>query len=124
MRVRLLKQYKTLYDYLYGPAPPNLVPVAQALRPLVEGNLHRRFPGHIKDGLTVGQIIGIIENSPANSTLAEMQPEVPKLRQFNDFAAAFHHNTEGKAARMSVTDGELQPWAKSALNFVHLGVMP
>lgn len=118
------RQYKTVYEYLHGPAPANLMPVAQALRPLVEGNLHRRFPGHINDGLTVGTVITQIENSPAGSTLAELHKEVKKLRQFNDFAAAFHHETEGKVVRTSVTDGELQPWAKSALSFVHLGAMP
>lgn len=118
------KQYKTVYDYLNGPAPANLTPVAQALRPLVEGNLHRRFPGHIPDGLTVGDIITRIENSSAGSTLTELQPEVQKLRLFNQFAAAFHHNTEGRVVRATVTDGELNPWAKSTLHFVHLGVMP
>lgn len=118
------RQYKTVYDYLNGPAPGNLLPVAQAIRPLVEGNLHRRFPGHIPEGLTVGQILGLIDSAPAGSTLAELQSESAKLHQFNNFAAAFHHNTEGKVVRTVVTDGELNPFAKAAMAFVHLGVLP
>ena len=55
------KRYRTAWNYLSGAAPDDLLPVAQALRVLVEGNLHRRFPGLIREGVTMGVIIGLIE---------------------------------------------------------------
>jgi hypothetical protein len=45
------------------------------------------------------------------------------LRSFNEFASLFHHDTQGKIPRTSVTDGELHPFAKQAMAFVHLGTM-
>ncbi|MFZ2652221.1 MAG: hypothetical protein WA210_19155 [Burkholderiaceae bacterium] len=48
------KRYREVRDYLAGASTPNLLPIAQALRPLVEGSLHCRFPGLIKDGVTFG----------------------------------------------------------------------
>ena len=45
------------------------------------------------------------------------------LRSFNEFAGLFHHDTQGKIPRTSVTDGELHPFAKQAMAFVHLGTM-
>jgi wobble nucleotide-excising tRNase len=117
------KRYRTTWNYLSGAAPDDLLTVAQALRVLVEGNLHRRFPGLIREGITMGVIIGSIEAAPASSPLQQLKPQVEDLRTFNEFASQFHHDTQGKIARSSVTDGELHPFAKQAMAFVHLGTM-
>lgn len=117
------KRYRTTWNYLSGAAPDDLLHVAQALRVLVEGNLHRRFPGLIREGVTLGVIVGLIENAPAGSPLEQLKPEVKSLRSFNEFASLFHHDTQGKIPRSSVTDGELHPFAKQAMAFVHLGSM-
>ncbi len=112
-----------LANYLSGAAPDDLLQVAQALRVLVDGNLHRRFPGLIREGVTMGVIVGLIENAPAGSPLEQLKPEVKNLRSFNEFASLFHHDAQGKIPRRSVTDGELHPFAKQAMAFVHLGSM-
>lgn len=117
------KRYRTTWNYLSGAAPDDLLPVAQALRVLVEGNLHRRFPGLIREGVTMGVIIGLIEGAPAGNPLEQLKPQVKDLRSFNEFASLFHHDTQGKIPRTSVTDGELHPFAKQAMAFVHLGTM-
>lgn len=117
------KRYRTTWNYLSGAAPDDLLPVAEALRVLVEGNLHRRFPGLIREGVMMGVIIGLIEGAPAGSPLEQLKPQVKDLRSFNEFASLFHHDTQGKIPRTSVTDGELHPFAKQAMAFVHLGSM-
>ena len=117
------KWYRTIWNYLAGSTPDDLLPVAQALRVLVEGNLHRRFPGLIRDGVMMGDIIGLIERAPGGNPLEQLKPQVKDLRSFNEFARSFHHYTQGKIPRTSVTDGELQPFAKRAMAFVHLGTM-
>jgi wobble nucleotide-excising tRNase len=117
------KRYRTTWNYLSRAAPDDLLPVAQALRVLVEGNLHRRFPGLIREGVTMGVIIGLIESAPAGNPLEQLKSQVADLRSFNEFASLFHHDTQGKIPRTSVTDGELHPFAKQAMAFVHLGTM-
>lgn len=117
------KRYREVSDYLAGQPTPNLLPVAQALRPLVEGNLHRRFPGLIKEGVTFGVILDQIKGAAAVSPLAVLQPQLGALQAFNDFAGAFHHDTPGVAVRQEVTDGELQVFAKQAIAFVQGGSM-
>ena len=117
------KRIRELSDYLAGRPTPNLLPVAQGLRPLVEGNLHRRFPGLIKEGVTFGVILDQIKGAPAGSPLAVLQPQLDALHAFIDFAGAFHHDTPGVAVRQEVTDGELRVFAKQAMAFVQGGSM-
>lgn len=117
------KRYREISVYLAGEATHNLLPVAQALRPLVEGNLHRRFPGAIKEGVTFGVILDQIKGAQAGTPLSVLQPQLGPLQAFNDFAGAFHHDTPGVAVRQEVTDGELQVFAKQALAFVQSGIM-
>lgn len=117
------KRYRELSNYLAGQPTPNLLPVAQALRPLVEGNLHRRFPGIIREGVTFGVILDQIKGAAAGSPLVVLQPQLGPLYAFNDFAGAFHHDTPGVAVRQEVTDGELHVFAKQAMTFVQAGSM-
>ena len=117
------KRYREVTDYLMGAAPADLLPIAIGLRPLVEGSMHRRFPGDIKEGVPFGVIVDQIKNAPAGHVLAQLQPQVLVLQQFNDFVGAFHHDTVGVAPRQEVTDGELKPFVQRALAFVHMGTM-
>ncbi len=117
------KRYRTTWNYLSGAAPDDLLTVAQALRVLIEGNLHRRFPGLIQEGVMMGAIIGQIEGAPSGSPLEQLKPQVQHLRSFNEFASMFHHDNQGTIPRTNVTDGELHPFAKQAMAFVHLGSM-
>jgi hypothetical protein len=47
---------------------------------LVEGNLHRPFPGLIREGMTMGVIIGLIEVAPAANPLTQLKGQVKALR--------------------------------------------
>jgi hypothetical protein len=106
---------------LAGASTPNVLPVAQALRPLVEGSLHRRFPGLIKDGVTFGVVLDQIKSAAAGHPLAALQPQLPALAALNDFVGQFHHDTAGIVLRDNVADSELHPFAKQAMLFVQMG---
>lgn len=94
---------------------------AVALRPLLEGYLHRKYPGVIPTGITLGQAITSIEESEGtNSPCAAMFSRIKELREMNDYSSRFHHNTSpdmGAASREShqaiVKNGE------KILRFIH-----
>ena len=66
---------------------------ANAVRPLVEGYLHRRFPGHVPEG-PLGAVIVEINQSTAPDVLLHANPLVPELSEINDWAAGLHHDTQ------------------------------
>ena len=106
-------------------AAPGIKPlsVAENLRTLVEGNLHRRFPGLINEGSNFGAILDLVKNAAADHPFAVLQPQLKALQAFNDFAGAFHHDTAGGAVRNEVSEVELLTFGKQAIRFVHEGVM-
>lgn len=68
--------------------------VAEALRPLLEGYLHRKFPNSVSEGCMLGTIISLIESSDTSSPLNRMAAQVPEMREICFFANHFHHDTE------------------------------
>lgn len=115
------KRYRLVESYLTGGARVNMLEVAQALRLLVEGHLHRCFLGRFVEGLTVGAMIQQIKEAQAGNPLCSLQPQVPQLLAFNEYAAMFHHDTSGGHTRTDVNDGELQHFASAALRFIQFG---
>lgn len=118
------QRYRLVQQFVTGDAATDLLAVSQALRPLLEGNLHRRFPGQVKEGVTFGLVLDQIRNAKPGNPLAVLKPSVDALVSFNEFAGAFHHDTPGVAARNDVTDGELQVFASQAMTFIHSGSLP
>lgn len=113
------KHYVLVENYIIGAIPPGQhLEVAKALRLLVEGHLHRSFPGHFKEGQTVGVALDAIKNAKGNSALARLQSIHPDLVTFNDFAAAYHHDTSGGHPRTDINDAELLHFAKAAIGFI------
>jgi len=118
------KHYAALQNFLAGAGTATTLAVAQGLRPLLEGHLHRRFPGHISEGDTVGAVIGSIKTKQAPSPLVVLQPHVNALHELNDFASAFHHDTSGIAPRTSVTASELRAYGQRFMDLLHTGYPP
>lgn len=112
------KHYSLVERFVNGQANDKLLDVAQALRPLVEGHLHRCFPEQFKDGLLVGDMLNSIKVAPVGAPLSSLQSLVPDLVTFNDFAAAYHHETAAGETRTDVTDAEVLHFAKGALGFI------
>ncbi|MFV8599982.1 hypothetical protein, partial [Ralstonia pseudosolanacearum] len=115
------KRYRLVETYLTGKAQGNMLEVAQALRPLIEGHMHRCFLGRFADGLTMGSMIQNIKDAQPDNPISVLQPLVPDLQAFNEYAAMFHHDTSGGHTRTDVSDGELQHYASAALRFIQAG---
>lgn len=115
------KRYRDLSNYIAGLTTPNRLSVAQALRPLVEGNLHRRFPGWLSEGLTFGKILEQVKQAGEGNPLRVLQPQLQGLHNFNDFASAFHHDPAEVVPQEDVSDAELRVYGQQALDFLHYG---
>lgn len=115
------KRYRLVEAYVTGAGQVNMLEAAQALRLLVEGHLHRCFLGRFAEGLTVGAMIQHIKDARPGNPILVLQPLVPELHAFNEYAAMFHHDTSGGHTRTDVNDGELHHFASAALRFIQTG---
>lgn len=116
------KNHKTLSEYIAGFPVPELRSVARAIRPLLEGYLHRRFPSRVQRGKLFGNIIGDAAASKLPDPLAHLQPIIQELNEVNAYAGQFHHNTNGaEADTVPIADGELKIYAARALTLMHKG---
>ena len=98
--------------------------IAKAIRPLLEGYLHRRFPGLIPTSLMFGQVVDHIDNAPAGSPIAHAQCLVKELREINTYAGQFHHDTNpGNADTMHITPTELTTFSNRSLVVIHKGTV-
>ncbi|MEY4750701.1 MAG: hypothetical protein RIQ60_2915 [Pseudomonadota bacterium] len=114
------KHYVLVERFVNAEPCASLLEVAKSLRPLVEGHLHRCFPKKFKEGQTVGEMLDLIRNASAPNPLVKLQSLHPELVSFNDFAAAFHHDTSGGYPRTDVNEAELLLFAKGALGFIQI----
>ncbi len=96
--------------------------VANAIRPLLEGYLHRRFPGLLPKDLLFGKVVALIRDSVEDSPLSHARNLVDELNEINDYAGQFHHNTNTDgAASIAVTASELKSYVDRALTIIHKG---
>lgn len=93
--------------------------VARAIRPMLEGYYHRRYPGMLRKRTMFGKIIDDIEAARAPNPLVNLQPELEELRAVNEYASRFHHDTNPDASHVIVSDNELLRWAKRALDLIY-----
>lgn len=96
--------------------------VAKAIRPMLEGYLHRRFPGLLPKDHLFGQVVVLIRDSLATSPLSHAKNLVDELNEINDYAGQFHHDTNLDGAdSVVVTASELKTYVNRALSVVHKG---
>lgn len=96
--------------------------VAKAIRPLLEGYLHRRFPGLIPPELVFGQVVGFIKSAVAPSPVCHAQSLITELNEINGYAGQFHHDTNpGNADTVQIIPTELNTFATRALVIIHKG---
>ncbi|SEN46625.1 AAA family ATPase [Nitrosomonas marina] len=115
------KCHRVLGEYLNGAAQSSME-VARSIRPMLEGYLHRRFPGLINGGLLFGQVIDAIKNAPQGSPLIHAQNITDELTGINSYAGQFHHDTNPSADQVQIIDGELRQFVERAINVVHAGM--
>lgn len=114
------KHYVLVERFVNAEPISSLLDVAKSLRLLVEGHLHRCFPKKFKEGQTVGEMLDLVRNATPPNSLVRLQPLLDDLVSFNEFAAAFHHDTSGGYPRTDVNEAELLPFAKGALGFIQV----
>ena len=98
--------------------------VANAIRPMLEGYLHRRFPGLVPKDLVFGQVVVLIRDSVAPSPLCHAKNLVDELNEINDYAGQIHHDAIPGEDAVVVTAAELKTFVDRALNVVHKGAPP
>lgn len=115
------KNHKILQDFVNGGTVDNLYTVAQSIRPLLEGYLHRRFPGHVQRSKLFGQIIGEAKVAQLPNPLVYLQPLTTELYEINDYAGKFHHDTNAATDIACINESELRSYAERALTVIHKG---
>jgi wobble nucleotide-excising tRNase len=112
--------YKKIQDFVEGQvSDPSSV--ARSIRPLIEGYLHRRFPGHIKKSTLVGKIVGDVNAATSPNPLVHLKPLTSEITQIIDYAGKFHHDASSSDSQDSIDDSELLSYAKRALTIIHKG---
>jgi wobble nucleotide-excising tRNase len=120
-RSRYYYHHSLLAEYV-NKGVGNTREVAKAIRLLLEGYLHRRFPGLIANGLMFGGVVQQISNATAPSPLCYAQGLVPELNQINSYAGQFHHDTNpGNSETVPIVPTELMTYSKRALQVVYKG---
>jgi wobble nucleotide-excising tRNase len=113
-----IRNHLLVQDFVKGTHRGNSRDVAKAIRPMLEGYLHRRFPGLIDTGKVFGEVIRSVGRDRA-SPLCHLVPLVPEYNDVNSYAGDFHHDTNPSAESTEVVDAELRTYAARALELIH-----
>lgn len=115
------RRHRLLTEFASG-APTNSRLVAEAIRTMLEGYLHRRFPGLLPKAGMFGQVVILIRDAIPPSPLCHAQNLVDLLNEINDYAGQFHHDTNPDAEKVAIVSGELKTFVEKALFVVHGGI--
>jgi len=111
--------HRVLSNFHSGEAPGDVRIVAKALRPFLEGYVHRRFPSLLPKGVMFGAAIAFIREATPPHPVAFAQSILEELSELNEFACQFHHDTNPDADLVQVTASELVPYCTRALHLVY-----
>lgn len=114
------KHHRILNEYTEG-VNHSISEVSKAIRPMLEGYLHRRFPGMISHGLMFGQLISHIQSTVLPHPLANAHPIVQALIDINSYVWQFHHDTNPAADQVVIVESELRTYVNKALSVVYKG---
>lgn len=96
--------------------------VARAIRPMLEGYLHRRFPCLVPKSQMFGQVVTLIRQAPPANPLFHAKDLVDELNDINEYAGQFHHDTNpGGADTIAIVASELRTYVERSLYLVHSG---
>lgn len=115
------RHFQMVEEFVDGGSSTNSRDVAKAIRPLIEGYLHRRFPCHIPKKMMLGKIIADYIKPATTGALAHLTPRVDELQALNEYASRFHHDTNRDADHATVTDAELKTFADRTLTLIYGG---
>ena len=116
------KNHRLLEEFKLGNAQSSME-IARSIRPMLEGYLHRRFPGFIQTGLLFGQIVAVIDSAQHPSPLVHAKNITGELNDINSYAGQFHHDTNPSADQVEIIDSELLCFVERAISIVHRGAV-
>lgn len=110
--------YRTVDEYVAG-NHSEMQQTAVALRPLLEGYLHRKFPGKLPTNLTLGGVLSEIDTAGAVGPFTSIKQRLPEFRELNAFAGKFHHDTNPGFHAEVLDADEIAAYARRVLAAVH-----
>ena len=117
---RYFRHNRLLNEFAAGKASDERS-VAKAIRLMLEGYLHLRFPGLVSKELLFGEVVLLIRDASVPSPLCHAQNLVEELNEINEYAGQFHHDTNPSADSVVVVATELKRFVEQALCVVHKG---
>jgi len=114
------QHHRLLNQYAAGAGTDHKA-VSNAIRPMLEGYLHRRFPGLLPKDHLFGQVVILIRDATVPSPLCHAQNLVIELNEINDYAGQFHHDTNPDADSTVITPSELKTYVGRALDVIYKG---
>lgn len=113
--------YRAVSEFVKGVGSKPAKEVASSLRPLLEGHLHRRFPGELSSDVMLGAAIAQIEQANPGTPLHFAKPLVDELRELNAFAGKFHHDTNPDFRSEPADENEVVTFGARILEVIHRG---
>lgn len=110
------RHHRLVADYVDGKPTSNTRDVAKAIRPLMEGYYHRRFPGKLPKKVMFGKMIELVVAAHPSDALAFLKPILTELGEVNEYAKQFHHDAGDS---FPISDPELLQCAKKALDLIY-----
>lgn len=112
------RNYRTLIDFVSDPTNDHLV-AAAAIRPLLEGYLHRRFPSQLPQNSMFGQAIKVVREASGDSPLVNAQNQVEDMVNVAYFGNESHHDSDIDYQPPIPNHTEIYNYAKECLRIVH-----
>lgn len=116
------RHHRMVADYAAGTSNDDQV-ASKAVRPMLEGYLHRRFPGLIPKNLMFGQVLAFINDVPKPHPTEAILPLMSELGEINGYVGQFHHDTNPDADKVVIVATELRTYANRALEVVYKGAV-
>jgi len=113
------RHHSLVSDYVDGKSQADVRDVAKAIRPLLEGYYHRRFPRRIPRQMLLGQVISEAGKAAPADPLSNLKPLIKELSEINEYAGKFHHDADSAFDPAPPNDTELLQFARRALNLIY-----
>lgn len=110
-------QWKTLVKYARY-ATGQEADVVKSIRPLLEQNLHYRFPGDFSENDSLGGMLGKIRKADALSELAQLKISLDELATVNSYCVDHTHGDHALSTQENIVGAELKGHCEWALSFI------
>lgn len=121
-RNQYLQDYHVLVDYFENGVPNGseaaMRAVARSIRPVIEYNLHMRFPNGFKEKEWLGDCIGKIRIAKSEDPIVSLQSQIDLIGSINDYSKRFAHKENANSETEPINDTELRHFVKQCFQVV------